>query len=112
MEYGIEVFLVWNGRKLPVWNTEKSSSISYHARRLVRVRIIFCVAAYLTGSIGTVVVAAGDVVEVIGPGDVDGEGFVSQFGTSYDCGSKRPINRPETKQQKTIYHSIYSVLSV
>ena len=24
-------FLVWNGRKLPVWNTEKSSSIPYNA---------------------------------------------------------------------------------
>ena len=23
--------LVWNGRKLPVWNMEKSSSIPYHA---------------------------------------------------------------------------------
>ena len=23
-------FLVWNGRKLPVWNMEKSSSISFH----------------------------------------------------------------------------------
>ena len=26
----------WNGRKLPVWNMEKSSSITYHA--LVRAR--------------------------------------------------------------------------
>ena len=24
-------FLAWNGRKLPVWNMEKSSSIPYHA---------------------------------------------------------------------------------
>ena len=24
-------FLVWNGRKFPVWNMEKSSSIPYHA---------------------------------------------------------------------------------
>ena len=24
-------FLVWNGRKLPVWNMEKSSSIPFHA---------------------------------------------------------------------------------
>ena len=24
-------FLVWNGRKLPVWNMKKSSSISCHA---------------------------------------------------------------------------------
>ena len=29
----------WNGRKLPVWNMEKSSSIPHHALRLRRHRV-------------------------------------------------------------------------
>ena len=31
IERKMEEILVWNGRKLPVWNMEKSSSIPFHS---------------------------------------------------------------------------------
>ena len=34
MEWKISSIYIWNGRKLPVWNIEKSSSIPYHALTL------------------------------------------------------------------------------
>ena len=33
-----ERFLVWNGKKFPVWNVEKSSSIPYHALSTTQVK--------------------------------------------------------------------------
>ena len=35
-------FLVWNERKLPAWNMEKSSSIPYHALIFRTIAVVLC----------------------------------------------------------------------
>ena len=48
-------FLVWNGRKLPVWNMEKSSSIPFYTMPccFMTVRISGLILKYIIAEVGT-----------------------------------------------------------